>query len=395
MKLITVVSFVAAILAIIGVLYSLLVGQRTLLELWKNLKQKRRKQIIFISIILFALFISMFFLKLFKEQNYKDINFEPIEKYGYNTQNGYPNRIRSKVDPTIVFILVPESETSFGAKADTKHAEDDEKPYLEKIYLDAYYITEYEITNAQYKKFLGSCKWKGAPFRVEHWAKPYCWNRKTCSFEKGKENYPVVLVSWQDAFEYSQWLGVRLPTEMEWEKAAKGTDDRIYPWGNLWEPSKSRNLESFKNVKFNSKKEWMEWIKNVWALYDPIDRNSNTLSPVGSHSRDISPYGCYDMAGNVKEWCMDWYTPMRYSQILKRNDFVNPTLPKENEALLFKVWDMKRVVRGGSWMDPFFNCRNTDRKQMSPLDSDGPLGFRCAFSASLIKSYFTLKEKAN
>jgi formylglycine-generating enzyme required for sulfatase activity len=154
---------------------------------------------------------------------------------------------------------------------------EDEKP-PHKVYLDAFYISRCPVTNAEYKKFVDATG-RDVPFAKEDWAKPYNWDKKTRNYPNDKANHPVVLVSWYDAVEYCIWAGVRLPTEAEWEKAARGTDGRTYPWGNGWDQNLCNNRTS--------------------PYEDTV--------PVGSYPRGASPYGVMDMAGNAWEWTDDWY----------------------------------------------------------------------------------------
>jgi iron(II)-dependent oxidoreductase len=124
-----------------------------------------------------------------------------------------------------------------------------------------------------------------------------------------QDDHPIVNVSWYDAVAYCEWAGVQLPTEAQWEKAARGTDGRIYPWGDEWDDSKCNNYET----------------------------GIEETTPVGSYTQGTSPYGVMDMVGNVWEWCADWYDEKYYASAPNRN----PQGPSAG---------IRRVLRGGSWL---------------------------------------------
>jgi formylglycine-generating enzyme required for sulfatase activity len=172
---------------------------------------------------------------------------------------------------------------------------DDEKP-VHRVYLDAFYIDKYEVTNALYGRFM----------RATGHKEPKLWNNKEFSVP----NKPVVGVSWYDAKNYCEWAGKRLPTEAEWEKAARGTDGRIWPWENQWDAGKANTSEK--------------------------DDGYQYTAPVGNFEEGKSPYDAYDMVGNVREWVADWYDFEYY----KKSPRHNPTGPVSGK---FKV---RRVVHG-------------------------------------------------
>ena len=203
---------------------------------------------------------------------------------------------------------------------------EDEQPQ-HTVYLDAFYIDKYEITNAQYKKFLEATG-------TNH---PLFWNDELYN----QPDQPVMAVSWKDAEAYAKWADKRLPTEAEWEKASRGTDGRIWPWGNDWDPT-----------KLNA---------NDAGAVDGYVYSA----PVGSYPQWASPYSVNDMAGNVFEWCADWYDKNYY----KSSPKINPKGPESGE---------NHVARGGSWdvNNDFTRCPS--RFGISP----GSLltGIRCAKS---------------
>jgi len=202
---------------------------------------------------------------------------------------------------------------------------DDEKPQR-KVYLDGYWMYKYEVTVAQYRKF---CE---ATNRKMPDAPSWGW----------KDDHPMVKVTWTDASNYAKWAGMSLPTEAQWEKAARGTDGRIYPWGNKWEAYKCNNRES----------------------------GPKQTKPVGSYTSGASPYGCMDMAGNVWEWCLDWYGKDYYKSGPSRN----PTGPTDGSS---------RVLRGGGWNGIDGSCRAAYRSHNPyPLFWSSSYGFRLCGSGA-------------
>lgn len=196
-----------------------------------------------------------------------------------------------------------------------------------KVFLDAFWIDQTEVTNAQYQVCVkeGAC---GSLHEVDYFT------------DAKYSNYPVIYLSWDEAHIFCTWAGKRLPTEPEWEKAARGDDGRTYPWGNQ---------------KPNS------------ALANYLD-NRKGSSEVGSYPAGASPYGVLDMAGNVWEWTADWYGPEYY----KISPVRNPTGPAAGD---------RRVVRGGSWLSPIeIVMRTYFRKAINPETRNYTTGFRCAWS---------------
>jgi formylglycine-generating enzyme required for sulfatase activity len=232
---------------------------------------------------------------------------------------------KQKINPKdgAVMLLVPAGDFLMGSKDDDKLARDNEKPQ-HKVNLDSYYIYKTEVTVAQFRKFCHATGRKSMP------PKPlWGWI----------DNHPIVNVTWNDAKAYADWAGVVLPTEAQWEKAARGTDGRIYPWGNEWDATKCVN---FTNSKSGTK-------------------------PVGSILSGSSPYECLDMAGNVWEWCGDWYGADYY----KNAPAKNPTGPVTGENRV-------RVLRGGSWGNYGDGCRGAYRGNYGPDGYGSNIGFRCA-----------------
>lgn len=199
-------------------------------------------------------------------------------------------------------VLVPGGEFVYGEGED-----------LRRLTLPPFYIDKYEVTTKRYTKFLQEIKQKER-------------ERSNESSQVNAGDRPIIGVDWQDAEDYCRYYGKRLPTEEEWEKAARGTDGRIYPWGKQ-EPT--RDLARY------------DWDgKQRWHGYD-------SLSPVGSYEAGKSPYGIYDLAGNATEWTS--------------SDYDHDT----------------KVVRGGSWLVDAWTLRSAHRHGVIPTYRLNVLGFRC------------------
>lgn len=214
-----------------------------------------------------------------------------------------------------------------------------------KVDLDAYYLYKTEVTVAQFRKF---CIATGRPMPPE-------------PFWKWQDTHPIVNVSWEDANAYAQWAGVSLPTEVQWEKAARGGDGRIFPWGNAWPPPANAGNcgdETCKNIGSMYSSKFIAGYTDGYAF----------TSPVGSFP--ANPYGVHDLEGNVAEWCADWYNAEYYRNFSSRN----PTGPATGT---------ERVLRGGCFYhsDPSF-FRSTFRRYLSPTHRSVNLGFRCVMRST-------------
>ncbi len=234
-------------------------------------------------------------------------------------------------DP-VSMVRIGEGSFLRGSGAEAGRA--DERP-RRTIYLKAFMIDKYEVTNAQYLEFIAATGHK-EPFNV--------YGTGSLFDVKGIGSLPVVQVTWHDAADYCQWVGKRLPTEAEWEKAARGTDGRQYPWGDV--------APSVRHVNFDR-----DWVA------------METLLPVGSLPDGASPYGVHDMSGNAREWVQDWYANDYYRVAPNRN-------PQGPETGLLKV------IRGGSWHSFQSDIRTAARgKGGFALKTHGT-GFRCARDVS-------------
>ncbi|VAX11277.1 hypothetical protein MNBD_GAMMA26-869 [hydrothermal vent metagenome] len=210
----------------------------------------------------------------------------------------------------------------FGKRADFYGYDFDSEVPQRKIYLKDYYIDRYEVTNAQYKEFIDAT----GHLPPRHWTGG--------SYAGGRGNNAVIKISWFDASAYAIWAGKRLPTEEEWEKAARGPDGRAYPWGPKFDPAKAGTAETILFVNF------------------PITGLTNFAAPVDAFTEDKSPYGVMGMTGNVMEWTESWYT---------------------NDVLL--------VVKGGAWVHLGVRARGAARIGIGPESISHILGFRCAMDA--------------
>jgi len=218
-------------------------------------------------------------------------------------------------------VLIPAGTFKMGIEG----ANSNERP-VHEVYLDAYYIGIFEVTNAEYAKFVEATgRYSPSTFFDVNFNGP---------------NQPVGDVSWEDADEYCKWVGKRLPTEAEWEKAARGTDERMYPWGNA----------SLDHIRANYR------------------RNVKHTTPVGSYPEGVSPYGLYDMCGNVWEWVADYWAKKYYEYSPREN-------PKGPESV------NAHVIRGGSWANNTGYISATVRPDPNFEHRQGHKGFRCVEDA--------------
>jgi formylglycine-generating enzyme required for sulfatase activity len=211
-------------------------------------------------------------------------------------------------------VLVPSGSFPMGVDGAVP---DDEGPQ-HVIYLEAFWIDLYEVTNDRYRECVDAS---------------ICFEPKDLRYfqDPAYANHPVVFVSWYDADSFCRWMGKRLPTEAEWEKAARGSSDFLYPWGN--------NLN---RERLNA------------------DNAFGGTTPIGCFPKGKSPYGALDMAGNVWEWVSDWYKPYPGSSF--HSDFFG---------------EKYKVVRGGSWNHPAEDARTDHRDIAHPARAMGVVGFRC------------------
>ena len=211
-----------------------------------------------------------------------------------------------------------------------------------KVYLDAYDIDKYEVTTVQYLKFVLATD---RPPLLD-------WQYDGGNFQESMASHPVMHVSWHDADAYCKWAGKRLPTSAEWEKAARGEDGRIYPWGN--QPAGLSRANFGRTGLSGPVRDRPERL----LLYPPI-------ISVDKYENAVSHYGVYQMSGNVAEWTADWYDPNYYKTAPDRN-------PKGPER------GTQKAFRGGGWVDSTPSVRPAQRNGADPTMKMNWLGFRCA-----------------
>ena len=250
----------------------------------------------------------------------------PVEKEAKELPTGQKQSQEKSVStklPEGSMVLIPAGEFTMGSQ----DGDADERP-AHKVQVNAFSMDVYEVTVRQYAEFL----------RAEGFHSPLDW--KTMN-QPTHQKYPVANVDWADAAAYCKWAGKRLPTEAEWEKAARGTDGRLYPWGN--DPPTPLHANYGKTGS----------------------HNYEALAPVGTFENGKSPYGIYDMAGNVWEWVSDWYDTDYY----KNSPQQNPEGPPTGGF---------KVIRGGAWNTSARNLRSSDRYWDPPsFRSLYFPGFRC------------------
>ncbi|MEI7988831.1 MAG: SUMF1/EgtB/PvdO family nonheme iron enzyme [Chloroflexota bacterium] len=273
----------------------------------------------------------------------------------------------------MTLVCVPAGEFIMGAANDDKVATENEKP-SHKVYLDAYWIDRTPVTNAMFGKFVKERQYKTwaekrhssyvysedenvvwEDLKGADWTHP--WGPNSNIIEN--QQHPVIHVQYVDANAYCEWANRSLPTEAEWEKAARGTDERKYPWGNSDVTGKLTNLadRNLPHVAWTNKE---------------IDDGYKYTSPVGSYPDGESPYGVLDMAGNVWNLVHDWMDISYYKHSPENNPQGPPTIGEKQIS----------VIRGSSWYGSAWEARSVHRVQPDPNKSSVVVGFRCGVSAS-------------
>ncbi len=247
------------------------------------------------------------------------------------TAGGLPGMNRTASRDGMQLVHVPAGVFWRGSENKEPQSRPDEKP-KQAIYLDEFWIDRSEVTNSMYASCVreGFCE---MPSQTSSQKNLFYYGREAFN------EYPVIFVSWSDADRYCRWAGRRLPSEAEWEKAARGVDGRTYPWGN----------------------------ESASGLLANFDYQVGDTTRTGSYPGGASPYGVLDMAGNVAEWVADWFDPNYYLSA----GVINPLGPDQGEF---------RVQRGGSWLSQAHVIRTAYRLWNYPDSSFEGIGFRCAVS---------------
>jgi len=234
-----------------------------------------------------------------------------------------PATITGKDGATMV--LVPAGEFTMGSD----EGDDDEQP-VHRVFLDSFYLDVFEVTNGQFAKFVAAIQ-SEPPWGFADQETPVV-----------HADHPVRWVNWLEATGYCLWAGKRLPTEAEWEKAARGPEGRVYPWGN-------------------------ESPTPAHAVFG-LKEGTETVSPIGNRDPGRSPYGVHDLAGNLYEWVADWYDEAIYTI----QPTINPRGPVEGTT---------KGQRGGSYINSPYRLRASFRTKSDPTEHDPHVGFRCAQDA--------------
>lgn len=273
----------------------------------------------------------------------EDSPFEPLTDK-MDSVSGLPLRIRWRADDAEM-VLVSAGQFVMGSGDELKIMNkqfpatllgiERETPQRQ-VHLDAYYIDVFPTTNDRFSRFIRTSQYQAQGNWEEH-----------ANLING--THPVVAVSWRDASEYAKWACKKLPTEAQWEKATRGTDARLWPWGNDWNADWCNTM--IYQETHNAERFWK-------AIEDTSKPVRGFTTAVGSFPNGASPYGCHDMAGNVFEFCADWYSASYYKHAPDSNPQgpetgdtspSNPLFALLNPAAAKQSFQATRVIRGGDW----------------------------------------------
>jgi formylglycine-generating enzyme required for sulfatase activity len=242
---------------------------------------------------------------------------------------GAPSTSSSGATDEAELVLIPAGEFIMG------HNSGYDTLPVRRINLPAFYIDKHEVTNKRYKRFIDATGYK-VPWSQDPAVAAYVWDWQKRMYPEGKGDDPVVLVSWEDARAFCTWAGKRIPTEAEWEKAARGAKGKAYPWGDDWANGKANTSES----------------------------GLKQTAPAGSFKEDVSEYGVNDLAGNVSEWVEDYFAPY-----------------PGNPLTRYEERNKYRVLRGGSWNYSHSIANGYHRQYALPHSQMNSFGFRCVKAA--------------
>ncbi len=232
-------------------------------------------------------------------------------------------------DDAVELIHIPAGEFTMG------HKDSYDTLPVRRIDLPAFFIDKYEVTNKRYKRFIDATGYK-VPWSQDPAVAAYAWIWQQRMYPEAKGDDPVVLVSWNDAKAFCEWAGKSLPTEAQWEKAARGANGKLYPWGNTWEAGKANTAES----------------------------GLKQTAPAGAFKDDVSEYGVNDLAGNVSEWVEEWFAPY-----------------EGNPMTNYEERNKYKVLRGGSWDYSHSIASGHHRQYALPQSQMSAIGFRCVKAA--------------
>ena len=284
-----------------------------------------------------------------------------------------PKQGKAESRPNISdMVLIPDGEFIMGKEdemaghnhgehhdhhAHHKHKDVDFGKPAHKVFLNAYYIDKYEVTNSKFYKFIKDGGYEKRDLWTDdgwNWKEknsitaPNWWNNGESSNYKGSIHYPenpITGISWYEADAYARWAGKSLPTEAQWEKAARGDKPGyIYPWGDEDPNCTYANF-----------------------CIEKHDFCFGSTAPVGSYKEGVSPHGLYDMSGNVWEWCKDWHNPDFYAN----SPYENPECTKPGT---------RKIMRGGAWLNEKSFINSTFRQKAKPELRNYFTGFRCVIN---------------